>query len=96
MTKSNDDIYSIYFANYAGKLEAHLLRHGVACSDADLIIEESSILYFENLNSKRMFRIKKQDPSDIFIKSAFQVLKTHIPEAIHTFGASQEISKCIK
>ena len=44
-------IYTLHFARFAGTLEAHLLKYRVACSDADMIIEENSVLYFEKLKS---------------------------------------------
>ncbi|MDP8906619.1 MAG: hypothetical protein M3M88_03770 [Thermoproteota archaeon] len=53
MTEFNNDPYSVLFAQYASKLESHLLKYGVACADADMIIEESSILYFRKLNSSK-------------------------------------------
>ena len=53
MTEFNNDPYSVLFAQFASKLESHLLKYGVACVDADMIIEESSILYFRKLNSSK-------------------------------------------
>ena len=52
--------------------EAHLIKHGVPCSDADIIIEESSVLYFERLRSpKKLFNsIKKQAAIKIFLEAA--------------------------
>ena len=83
---------------FASKLEAHLLKSGVTCSDADLIIEESSILYFEKLKSptKKFFGlIKRREPAKVFIDSAYKALERHIPEAKQTFGSYTEISNCI-
>jgi hypothetical protein len=93
-----DDTYSVHFARFAAKLEAHLLKYGVACSDADMIIEESSVIYFERLKSptKKLFKlIKKQEPAKVFIDSAFKAIEKHIPEAKQTFGSYGEISNCI-
>jgi hypothetical protein len=53
VTEFNNDPYSVLFAQFASKLESHLLKHGVACVDADMIIEESSILYFRKLESSK-------------------------------------------
>jgi hypothetical protein len=63
-----------------------------------MIIEESSILYFEKLNSptKKFFKlVKRQEPAMIFIESASKAIGKYIPEANHTFGSFEEISKCI-
>jgi hypothetical protein len=98
MTESNNDPYSVLFAQFASKLESHLLKYGVACADADMIIEESSILYFRKLNSskKKLFKLwKRQDPETVFIDSACQVIGRLIPEAKQNFGSYNEISKCI-
>jgi hypothetical protein len=73
-------------------------RYIVMCHDADMIIEESSILYFEKLNSptKKFFKlVKRQEPAMIFIESASKAIGKYIPEANHTFGSFEEISKCI-
>jgi hypothetical protein len=51
MTEFDNDPYSVLFAKFASKLETHLLKYGVAYFDADMIIEESSILYFGKLYS---------------------------------------------
>ena len=98
MTEFNNDLYSVLFAQFASKLESHLLKYGVACVDADMIIEESSILYFRKLNSskKKLFKLlKRQDPETVFIDSACQVIGRLIPEAKQNFGSYNEISKCI-
>jgi hypothetical protein len=98
MTEYDNDTYSVHFARLAAKLEAHLLKYGVACSDADMIIEESSVLYFENLKSptKKLFKlIKKQEPAKVFVDSAYKAIEKHIPEAKQTFGSYGEISNCI-
>ena len=98
MTEFENDPYSVLFGRFASKLETHLLKHGVACADADIIIEESSILYFGNLNSttKKLFRLlKRQDPAKLFVDSASQIIERIIPEAKKTFGSYNEISKCI-
>ena len=98
MTKFDNDPYSVLFAQLACKLETHLLKHGVACSDADMIIEEISILYFGKLNSpiKKLFKLpKRQDPAKLFIDSACQIIARIIPEARKSFGSYNEISKCI-
>ena len=98
MTEFNNDPYSVLFSQFASKLESHLLKYGVACADADMIIEESSILYFRKLNSskKKLFKLlKRQDPETIFIDSACQVIGRLIPESKQNFGSYNEISKCI-
>ena len=97
MTEYDNDTYSVHFARFAAKLEAHLLKYGVACSDADMIIEESSVLYFERLKSptKKLFKlIKKQEPAKVFVDSAYKAIENHIPEAKQTFGSYGEISNC--
>ena len=98
MTEFNNDPYSVLFAQFASKLESHLVKHGVACVDADMIIEESSILYFRKLESykKKLFKLfKRQDPETVFIDSACQVMGRLIPEAKQNFGSYNEVSKCI-
>ncbi|HKG40549.1 MAG TPA: hypothetical protein VKA98_00260 [Nitrososphaeraceae archaeon] len=98
MTEFNNDPYSVLFAQFASKLESHLLKHGVACVDADMIIEESSILYFRKLESskKKLFKLfKRHDPETVFIDSACQVMGRLIPEAKQNFGSYNEVSKCI-
>ena len=98
MTEYDNDTHSVHFARFAAKLEAHLLKYGVACSDADMIIEESSVLYFERLKSptKKLFKlIKKQEPAKVFVDSAYKAIENHIPEAKQTFGSYGEISNCI-
>jgi hypothetical protein len=98
MTEYDNDTYSVQFARLAAKLEAHLLKYGVACSDADMIIEESSVLYFERLKSptKKLFKlIKRQEPAKVFVDSAYKAIEKHIPEAKQTFGSYGEISNCI-
>ena len=99
MTEFNNDPYSVLFSQLASKLESHLLKYGVACADADMIIEESSILYFRKLNSskKKLFKLlKRQNPETIFIDSACQVIGRLIPEAKQNFGSYNVISKCIQ
>jgi hypothetical protein len=98
MTEFDNDPYSVLFARFASKLETHLLKYGVACGDADMIIEESSILYFGNVSTptKKLFKLlKRQDPAKLFIDSACQIIERLIPEARKSFGSYNEISKCI-
>jgi hypothetical protein len=98
MTEFDNEPYSVLFAKFASKLETHLLKYGVACSDADMIIEESSILYFGKLNSptKKLFKLlKRQDPAKLFVDCACQIIERLIPEAKKGFGSYNEISKCI-
>ena len=98
MREFDNDPYSVFFARFASKLEAHLIKYGVACADADMIIEESSMLYFRKLNSptKRLFKLlKKQDPAKLFIDSACEIIERLIPEAKQSFGSYNEIAKCI-
>jgi hypothetical protein len=94
----HNNSYSIDFARFASRLETYLLKYGVTCHDADMIIEESSVLYFEKLNSptKKFFKlIKRQEPAKIFIESALIAIGKYFPEANHTFGSFEEISKYI-
>ena len=98
MPNLDQDTYSVHFARFAAKLEKHLLNHGVACSEADVIIEDSSTIFFEKLNNPkksflRLFR--KQDPMSLFIESASEALQKHIPEAQKTFGSYRSIEHCL-
>jgi hypothetical protein len=89
----------VHFAHCAGKLEAHLLKFGVTCADADSIIEESSIIYFEKLGSttKKILKfVRKEDPTKVFVDSAYKAIERHIPEAKNTFGSHSELTKCIQ
>ena len=98
MTEFDNYPYSVLFAKFASKLETHLVKYGVVCFDADMIIEESSILYFRKLNSttKKLFKLlKRQDPAKLFIDSACQIIERLIPEAKKSFGSYHEISQCI-
>jgi hypothetical protein len=98
MTEFDNYPFPVLFAKFASKLETHLLKYGVACFDADMIIEESSILYFRKLNSttKKLFKLlKRQDPAKLFIDSVCQIIERLIPEAKKSFGSYHEISKCI-
>jgi hypothetical protein len=94
----NNETYSVHFARLAGKLEAYLIKCGVACSDADRIIEESSVIYFNKLrsNSKNIFKfIKRSSPEKTFLDSACQAIEKYIPDAARTFGSYPEISKSL-
>ena len=98
MTEYDSGAYSVHFAHCAAKLEAHLLRFGVTCTDADSIIEESSIIYFEKLGSakKKLLKfVRKEDPAKVFVDSAYKAIERHIPEAKNSFGSHIELSKCI-
>lgn len=95
----DDNPYSMHFAHFASKLEQYLRRNGISCGDADMIIEESSAIYFEKLGSsanKLLKAFKKQDPADVFVDSAHKAIERHIPEAKDTFGSAAEISKIIR
>jgi hypothetical protein len=99
MAEAQGNGYSIHFAHYAGKLERHLRVNGVSCHDADLIIEESSELYFDKLHSpenKFLRLVRKHDPAELFADSAARAIERHLPEAKNTFGSYDEISKCIR
>ena len=88
----------MHFAHFASKLEQHLRKNGISCRDADMIIEESSAIYFEKLGSsarKLLKAFKKQDPAMVFVDSAHKAIERHIPEAKDTFGPTAEISKVI-
>lgn len=97
--KSESDGHSVHFAHYAAKLERHLRNNGITCHDADLIIEESSVLYFERLRAyeKSLFRlVKKQDPADLFVESACRAIRKLLPTAQHSFGSEREVKECIR
>jgi hypothetical protein len=77
VTEYDSDILCAVFA-FAGKLEAHLLKYGVACSDSDIVIEEISILYFERLKSltkKFLKLVKRQELAKLFIESVYKSLE---------------------
>jgi hypothetical protein len=98
VTEYDSGAYSVHFAHFAAKLEAHLIRFGVTCADADSIIEESSIIYFEKLGSakKKLLKfVRKEDPAKVFVDSAYRAIEIHIPEANNSFGSHIELSKCI-
>jgi len=99
MAETQWDRYSVHFAHYACKLEQHLRRNGISCHDADLIIEESSELYFEKLQSveTKVFKlVKKHDPARLFAESAARAIERHLPEGKDSFGSHGEIAKCIR
>ena len=99
MTEADGEAHSIHFAHFAGKLERYLRNNGISCHDADLIIEESSVLYFEKLHSsgsKISKLIRRYDPAQLFAESATKAIERHLPEANNTFGSYGEIEKCIK
>ena len=95
----DQDTYSVHFARFAAKLEKHLLNHGIACSEADVIIEDSSTIFFDKLNNPKksfMKLFKKQDPMSLLIESASEALQKHIPEAQKTFGSFRAIEDCLR
>ena len=95
---SESDAHSVHFAHYAAKFERHLRNNGISCHDADLIIEESSVLYFSRLKGgeNRIVRfIKKQEPAQMFVESACKAIKKLLPGAQDTFGSYSEIERCI-
>jgi hypothetical protein len=95
----DQDTYSVHFARFAAKLEKHLLNHGIACSEADVIIEDSSTIFFDKLNNPKksfMKLFKKQDPMSLFIESASESLQKHIPQAQKTFGSYRAIEDCLR
>jgi hypothetical protein len=97
--KSESDGHSIHFAHYAAKLERHLTSNGITCRDADLVIEESSVLYFEKLRSKEnslLKLVRRRDPSDLFVESACKAIKKLLPGAQDSFGSESEIKRCIR
>ena len=86
-------IYTLHFARFAERLEAHLLKYGVTCSDVGMIIEESQVLYFEKLKSpttKFLKVIKRQEPTKLFIDSAYESLEKCLTAAKKTFGSYNE------
>ena len=99
MAEGRSDEYSVHFAHYAGKLEQHLRRNGIPCRDAGIIIEDSSALYFEKVQSAEasFFKlVKRHDPTRLFAESASKAIERHLPEASNTFGSYSEITKCIR
>lgn len=99
MTNDSEDGYSIHFASYASKLEQHLRKNGISCHDADIIIEESSVIYFEKIHTpdSRFFKlVRKNDPVQLFAESAARAIARHLPEAKNSFGAYSEIVRCIR
>lgn len=97
MSAFDENPYSVHFARFAAKLEQHLRKNGVSCNDADMIIEESSALYFEKLGPSNSFfkLLKKQDPARVFIDSARKAIAARLPEAIDTFGSQVEIARAV-
>jgi hypothetical protein len=100
MANDSGDGYSVHFAHYATKLEQHLRKNGISCHDADIIIEESSVLYFEKMHSpdsSKFFNlVRKHDPAHLFAESAARAIERHLPEAKGSFGSYGEIAKCIR
>ncbi len=99
LPEQDKETYSVHFARFATNLEKHLLNHGVACNEADIIIEESSVIFFEKLNNPRKIisrLFQKQQPLQMFIASAFQAIGKHIPEAQKTFGSNGAIEHCLQ
>lgn len=98
MSAFDENPYSVHFARFAAKLEQHLRKHGVSCNDADMIIEESSALYFEKLGPSNSFFkfLKKQDPARVFIDSARKAIAARLPEATDTFGSQAELAKAVR
>jgi hypothetical protein len=98
LTTYDENPYSVHFAHFASRLEEHLRKNGISCDDADRIIEESSVIYFDRLSSAnklaRLFR--KQDPANVFVDSAFQAIGHLLPGAKGTFGSQGEIAKAIR
>ena len=96
---TESDGHSVHFSHYAAKLERHLLNHGISCHDADLIIEESSVLYFERLRADdgSLLRfLRKKDPSELFVESACKAIKKLLPGAQSSYGARRQIEQCIR
>ena len=98
MSNDHNDGYSIDFVHYASKLEQHLRKNGISCHDADIIIEESSVIYFGNMRSSdsKLFKvIGKHRLAHLFAKSAVRAIEKHLPEAKNNFGSYREIMRCI-
>lgn len=97
MSAFDDNPYSVHFAHFAAKLEQHLRKNGVSCNDADMIIEESSSLYFEKFSSPGKFLrfLKKDNPEGVFIDSAQKAIAARLPEAVGTFGSKAEIARAV-
>ena len=99
MPKDSGDGYYVHFARYASKLEQYLRKNGISCHDADVIIEESSILYFGKMHSSdnKFFNLlRNHDLAQLFAESAARAIERHLPEARSTFGSLGEIAKCIR
>jgi hypothetical protein len=97
--KSESDGHSVHFAHYAAKLERHLRNNGITCHDADLVIEESSVLYFERLRAREnslLRLIKKHEPSELFVEAACKAIKKLLPGADSTFGSQSAVERCIR
>lgn len=98
MPNLDQETYSVHFARFASKFEKHLLNHGVSCSEADIIIEDSSTIFFDRLNKpKKTFLklFKKEDPMSLFIESASHAVQKHLPEAQKSFGSYKAIEDCL-
>ena len=74
------------------------MKNGVSCDDADMIIEESSSLYFEKRGpSNRLFKfLKKQNPAHVFVDAARRAIAARLPEAKDTFGSEGEIARAVR
>ncbi|MGI0037031.1 MAG: hypothetical protein ACRD99_01575 [Nitrososphaera sp.] len=97
--KSESDGHSVHFAHYAAKLERHLTNHGITCRDADLVIEESSILYFEKLRAREnslLRLLRRREPADLFVEAACRAIKKLLPGAQNSFGSAVEVNRCIR
>jgi hypothetical protein len=97
--KSESDGHTVHFAHYAAKLERHLTNHGITCRDADLIIEESSVLYFEKLRSMEhslLGIIRRRQPSELFVESACKAIRKLLPGVQDSFGSQSEVKRCIR
>ena len=54
------------------------------------------VIEHDNNSTKKFFKlIKRQEPAKIFIESALKAIGKYFPEANHTFGSFEEISKYI-
>ncbi len=98
MSAFDENPYSAHFTRFAAKLEQHLRKNGVSCNDADMIIEESSALYFARLgpSNKLIKFLKMDDPHGVFIDAAQKAIAARLPEAMDTFGSKVEIAKAVR
>ena len=91
--------YMLHFGLFAKKLESYLLDNGISCHEADLIIEETSAAYIARFGGGGpgfLRFVRRRQPASVFVDSACEAVKRHIPEAQNTFGSRQSLSSCLR